>query len=66
MSGKRAGRTVWPALDRVIIGLLLGTGLRSAELLGLNLGSYETAAGDAVVRVLGKPTMPCGGSCSAA
>jgi len=58
MSGTRAGRTVWPELDRVIIALLLGTGLRSAELLGLNLGTYETASGDAFVRVLGKGSKP--------
>jgi len=51
-------RTVWPELDRVIIALLLGTGLRSAELLGLNLGTYETASGDAFVRVLGEGSKP--------
>jgi integrase/recombinase XerC len=58
MSGERPGRTVWPELDCVVIALLLGTGLRSAELLGLNLGTYEIAAGDAVVRVVGKAPNP--------
>ncbi|HEV8115076.1 MAG TPA: tyrosine-type recombinase/integrase [Acidimicrobiales bacterium] len=58
LAGERAGRTVWPELDRVVVALLLGTGLRSAELLGLNLGSYETAVGDAAVRVIGKGSKP--------
>ena len=58
LSGGRPGRTVWPELDRVVVALLLGTGLRSAELLGLNLGTYETASGDAFVRVLGKGSKP--------
>lgn len=58
MDRERPGRTVWPELDRLVIALLLGTGLRSAELLGLILGTYETAAGDAVVRVVGKGSKP--------
>jgi len=54
----RPGRTVWPELDRVVVCLLLGTGLRASELLGLNLGSRETAQGDASVRVVGKGGKP--------
>jgi|GEM_PF-4133420 len=54
----RPGRAVWPELDRVVVCLLLGTGLRASELLGLNLGSRETAQGDASVRVLGKGGKP--------
>ena len=58
MGDGRPGRVVWPELDRVVVGLLLGTGLRSGELLRLNLGSYETAQGDAMVRVIGKGAKP--------
>ena len=58
MGDGRPGRVVWPELDRVIVGLLLGTGLRSGELLRLNLGSYQTAQGDAMVRVIGKGAKP--------
>jgi integrase/recombinase XerC len=47
----RRGRDVWPELDRVVVALLLGTGLRAGELLGLNLGSCDTTAGDANLRV---------------
>jgi integrase/recombinase XerC len=54
----RPGRNVWPELDRVVICLLLGTGLRASELLGLNLGSRETSLGDASVRVVGKGGKP--------
>ncbi|MGI8778055.1 MAG: tyrosine-type recombinase/integrase [Acidimicrobiales bacterium] len=54
----RRGRTVWPELDRVVVCLLLGTGLRASELLGLNLGSRETAQGDVSVRVIGKGGKP--------
>ncbi len=54
MGDGRPGRVVWPELDRVIVGLLLGAGLRSGELLRLNLGSYQTAQDDAMVRVVGK------------
>ena len=58
LAGERAGRGVWPELDRVVVALLLGTGLRSAELLALNLGSCETVDGDAMVRVVGKGAKP--------
>ena len=58
MGDGRPGRVVWPELDRVIVGLLLGTGLRSGELLRLNLGSYQTAQGDTMVRVIGKGAKP--------
>ncbi len=54
----RPGRAVWPELDRVVVCLLLGTGLRASELLGLNLGSRETAQGDTSVRVVGKGGKP--------
>ncbi len=54
----RLGRAVWPELDRVVVCLLLGTGLRASELLGLNLGSRETAQGDSSVRVVGKGGKP--------
>jgi len=54
----RRGRTVWPELDRVVVCLLLGTGLRASELLGLNLGSRESAQGDVSVRVIGKGGKP--------
>jgi len=54
----RPGRTVWPELDRVVVCLLLGTGLRASELLGLNLGSRETSQGDVSVRVVGKGGKP--------
>ena len=58
LAGERVGRRVWPELYRVVVALLLGTGLRSAELLALNLGAYETADGDAMVRVVGKGAKP--------
>jgi len=58
MGEPRPGRVVWPELDRVVVALLLGTGLRSGELLRLNLGGYETAQGDAFVRVVGKGAKP--------
>jgi integrase/recombinase XerD len=54
LGGGRSGRTVWPELDRVVVCLLLGTGLRSGELLGLNVGSRESSQGDTSVRVIGK------------
>ncbi|MGI9023323.1 MAG: site-specific integrase [Acidimicrobiales bacterium] len=58
LTDRRPGRSVWPELDRVVVCLLLGTGLRASELLGLDLGSRETAQGDASVRVLGKGAKP--------
>ena len=54
----RPGRAVWPELDRVVVCLLLGTGLRASELLGLDRGSRGTAQGDESVRVLGKGAKP--------
>ncbi len=54
----RVGRAVWPELDQVVVCLLLGTGLRASELLGLDLGSRETAQGDVSVRVVGKGGKP--------
>jgi len=58
MGGERPGRRAWPELDRVVIAVLLGTGLRASELLGLNVGSLETSDGDVFVRVLGKGAKP--------
>lgn len=58
LAGDRLGRHVWPELDRLVVALLLGTGLRSAELLALNLGTYETVDGDTMVRVVGKGSKP--------
>jgi len=58
LNDQRPGRAVWPELDRVVVCLLLGTGLRASELLGLDRGSRETAQGDASVRVVGKGGKP--------
>ncbi len=58
LTDQRPGRAVWPELDRVVVCLLLGTGLRASELLGLDRGSRETAQGDASVRVVGKGGKP--------
>lgn len=58
MRDQRPGRRVWPELDQVVIAMLLGTGLRSSELLGLNVGSIETSDDDFYVRVMGKGAKP--------
>ena len=58
MRHQRPGRRVWPELDQVVIALLLGTGLRSSELLGLDIGSIETSDDDFHVRVIGKGAKP--------
>lgn len=57
-SDERTGRMAWPELDRVVVCLLLGTGLRASELVALNLGAYESAQGDAFVQVVGKGAKP--------
>jgi site-specific recombinase XerD len=58
MADGRSGRVPWPELDRIVVALLLTTGLRSTELLRLNLGAYERAEGDAFLRIAGKGAKP--------
>ena len=58
LNDRRPGPAVWPELDQVVVCMLLGTGLRASELLGLDRASRGTAQGDATVRVVGKGSKP--------
>ncbi|MEV7013963.1 tyrosine-type recombinase/integrase [Streptosporangium sp. NPDC051022] len=53
-AGARKARDPWVERDLVVLGLALVTGMRSAELLGLTLGSIGGSAGDRRVQVVGK------------
>ncbi|GAT71180.1 tyrosine-type recombinase/integrase [Planomonospora sp. ID91781] len=53
-AGARKARDPWVERDLVVLGLALVTGMRSAELLGLTLGSIGGSPGDRRVQVLGK------------
>jgi site-specific recombinase XerD len=50
----RDGRDPWPERDLAVLATLLLTGVRSAELLGLALGSLVGPAGDRRLHVVGK------------
>lgn len=52
--GDRGGRHDPPERDLAVVALLLGTGCRRSELVGLNLGSIEGKPGARVIRVTGK------------
>lgn len=50
-----SSRSAWPARDRAVIGTLLTTGIRSAEIAGLSLGSVvRHRDGSSELVVLGK------------
>jgi integrase/recombinase XerD len=53
-AGARQARDPWVERDLVLLGLALVTGMRSAELLGVTLGSIGGSAGDRRVQVVGK------------
>ena len=53
-AGSRRARDPWPERDLAVIATLLLTGLRSAELLDLNLGDLSGRAGERRLRVRGK------------
>ncbi|MBB5631233.1 integrase/recombinase XerD [Sphaerisporangium krabiense] len=53
-AGAREARDPWVERDLVVLALALVTGMRSAELLGLTLGSIGGAQGDRRVQVVGK------------
>ncbi|MFG1755616.1 tyrosine-type recombinase/integrase [Streptosporangium sandarakinum] len=53
-AGARKARDPWVERDLVVLALALVTGMRSAELLGLTLGSVGGSAGDRRVQVVGK------------
>lgn len=52
--GIRSGRDPWPERDRAVVAVLLLTGLRSAELLRLDVGDLSGRPGEARLRVRGK------------
>ncbi len=51
---RRDGRDPWPERDLAVLATLLLTGVRSAELLGLTLGSLAGQPGDRRLHVVGK------------
>jgi site-specific recombinase XerD len=53
-AGARQARDPWVERDLVVLGLALVTGMRSAELLGMTLGSIGGSAGDRRIQVVGK------------
>ncbi|GAA3097996.1 tyrosine-type recombinase/integrase [Streptosporangium carneum] len=53
-AGARRARDPWVERDLVVLALALVTGMRSAELLGLTLGSIGGSPGDRRVQVVGK------------
>lgn len=53
-AGARKARDPWVERDLVALSLPLVTGMRSAELLGLTLGSFGGSPGDRRVQVTGK------------
>ncbi|MFC4536359.1 tyrosine-type recombinase/integrase [Sphaerisporangium dianthi] len=53
-AGARKARDPWVERDLVVLALALVTGMRSAELLGLTLGSIGGAPGDRRIQVAGK------------
>ncbi len=53
-AGAREARDPWVERDLVVLALALVTGMRSAELLGLTLGSIGGSPGDRRVQVVGK------------
>ncbi|ACZ87325.1 tyrosine-type recombinase/integrase [Streptosporangium roseum] len=53
-AGARRARDPWVERDLVVLALALVTGMRSAELLGLTLGSIGGSPGDRRIQVVGK------------
>jgi integrase/recombinase XerD len=53
-AGARQARDPWVERDLVVLALALVTGMRSAELLGLTLGSIGGSPGDRRIQVVGK------------
>ena len=53
-AGARAARDPWVERDLLALALALVTGMRSAELLGLTLGSVGGSPGDRRIQVVGK------------
>lgn len=47
-------RAVWPARDVSVVGLLTTTGLRLAEVVSLDIGSFTGRAGERQLSVVGK------------
>lgn len=54
LSGVTYGRDPWPELDLAVIFTTLVTGVRSAELLELNIGSLDGPSGERRLHVHGK------------
>ncbi len=52
--GKVPGRKPWVTRDYALIVMLVGTGMRAAECLDLNIASIEGAAGERWVKIHGK------------
>jgi len=50
----RQARDPWPERDLAVVGTLLVTGIRTAELIGLRVGDLAGTPGDQRIRVLGK------------
>ncbi|GAA5065513.1 tyrosine-type recombinase/integrase [Thermocatellispora tengchongensis] len=53
-AGARKARDPWVERDLVVLALALVTGMRSAELLGLTVGSIGGSPGDRRIQVVGK------------
>ena len=53
-AGGRPGRWPWPERDLAFLATALLTGLRLAELIGLNLGSIDGRPGERRIKVVGK------------
>lgn len=53
-AGARKARDPWVERDLVVLALALVTGMRSAELLGVRLGSIGGSPGDRRIQVVGK------------
>lgn len=54
VSGDQTGRDPWPERDLAVVVALLVTGVRSAELLGLDIGDLTGPEGERRLRVRGK------------
>jgi integrase/recombinase XerC len=66
--GRETGIQTWPARDRVVFELLYGSGIRNAELCGINLADIHWANDAILVRGKGKKEryVPLGDAAAAA
>jgi site-specific recombinase XerD len=58
IAGERKGHHAWPELELAIVALLLSTGVRTSELLAMNVNAVEGKPGEQVIRVIGKGAKP--------